>query len=164
MSTIKIFWSYAKLDDKKPNKLTTLRDALNISLDQTIGFETRIVVDVHHLKWGDKWYEKLNLLVADASLFVPIMSPSYFNSKMCMRELSWAVAKEKPIIPIYYRDCPNGLHCSFKENNEENKCLNMMSGQISIHQYKDFRALRNKKIDSERVQDFLDEVSADIAS
>ena len=163
MSAMKIFWSYAKLDDKKPRKLTALREAFNISLDQTIGFEIKIVVDVDDLKWGDEWYEKLKSLVADASLFVPIMSPSYFKSKMCMRELNWAISNETHIIPIYYRDCPKGLYCSFIENNDENKRLNKMSRQISECQYKDFRALRNKKTDSELVQDFLDEMSADIA-
>ncbi|WP_143736004.1 toll/interleukin-1 receptor domain-containing protein [Methyloprofundus sedimenti] len=158
---MKIFWSYAKLDDQKPYKLTTLREAFKIILDETIGFETKIVVDVHDLKWGDDWYEKLDHLVSDADLFLPIMSPSYFNSKMCMRELNWAISK-KTIIPIYYRDCPKGMHCSFKENNAENKDLNKMSAKITTFQYKDFRYLRNKGVSSELVQDFLDKISIDI--
>ena len=159
---MKIFWSYAKLDDKKPHKLTSLREAFKISLDQTVGFETQIIVDVNDLKWGDDWYEKLDKLVFDSNLFLPIMSPSYFNSKMCMRELSWAISRKKLIIPMYYRNCPNGLYCSFKENNDENKELNRMSVKISESQYKDFRALRNKKLASETVQNFLDEMAIDI--
>lgn len=163
MIDIKIFWSYAKLDDKKPHKLTALREAFKVSLDQTVGFETQIIVDIDDLKWGEYWYQKLDELVADSSLFLPIMSPSYFNSKMCMRELNWAISRERSIIPIYYRDCPKGLHCSFKENIDENKSLNRMSVKISKSQYKDFRSLRNKKLSSESVQNFLDEIAADIA-
>lgn len=160
---MKIFWSYAKLDDKKPHKLTALREAFKISLDQTVGLETQVFVDVDDLKWGDDWYEKLDELVSDSNLFLPVMSPSYFNSKMCMRELSWAISREKLIIPIYYRDCPKGLHCSFKENNDENNELNNISVKISESQYKDFRTLRNKELSSELVQNYLDEVAADIA-
>jgi len=160
---MKIFWSYAKIDNKKPHKLSDLRGALKIALDQTVGFETQIIVDVVDLKWGDDWYDKLDHLIADASLFLPILSPSYFNSKMCMRELNWAICGRKPIIPIYYRDCPKGLHCSFKENNDENRELNKMSTKISEIHYKDFRALRNKELTSELVEDFLDETAADIA-
>lgn len=160
---MKIFWSYAKLDDKKPRKLTGLRKTFKISLDQTVGYETQIFVDIDNLKWGDTWYEKLDKLVSDSELFLPIMSPSYFNSKMCMRELNWAISRNKRIVPIYYRDCPSGMHCTFKENNDENKELNVVSAKISEYQYKDFRKFRNKKLSSEEVQNFLDEVAADIA-
>lgn len=164
VSDIKIFWSYAKTDDKgPPHKLTALREAFKITLDQTVGFETQIIIDVENIKWGDDWLEKLDKLTSDSNLFLPIMSPSYFNSKMCMRELSWAASKKKKIIPIYYRDCPNGLYCSFKENNDENTALNRMSIKISESQYKDFRSLKNKALSSELVQDYLDEVAADIA-
>ena len=101
LSNIKIFWSYAKLDDKTPHKLTALREAFKISLDQTVGSETQIIVDIDNLKWGDDWYETLDKLVEHSCLFLPIMSPSYFNSKMCMRELNWAISRKKLIIPLY---------------------------------------------------------------
>ena len=50
-----IFWSYAKLDDKAPYKLTKLRRAFNNALDQTLGFENKIIVDVSDLRWGVEW-------------------------------------------------------------------------------------------------------------
>lgn len=83
-----------------------------------------------------------------------------------MRELCWAIGKEKLIMPIYYRDCPKGMYCSFKDDDEENKFLNKESGklvELSKSHYVDFRNLRNKKIESEVVQGFLDKMSKEIS-
>ena len=79
-----IFWSYAKLDNKKPHKLSKLRDAFNASLDQTQGFENKIVIDESDLIWGGKWKEEIERLIRDSDALIIIMSPSYFNSRMCM--------------------------------------------------------------------------------
>ena len=158
-----IFWSYAKLDNKEPRKLTALKNAFNISLDQTMDFENKIIMDVSDLKWGVKWKEELTILVSNADAFIAIMSPSYFNSKMCMFELDIALSKKKIILPLYYRDCIKGLKSEFKENNEENIRLNKVSLKLSDIQYKDFRVLRNKALNSEIVQDFLDAISISLA-
>ena len=127
-----------------------------------MGFENRIIVDENDLRWGVKWKEELSKLISHVDAFIPIMSPSYFNSKMCMYELYIALSKDKKILPIYYRDCSNGLGSKFKENNKENIKLNKVSLELSGFQYKDFRSLRNKELRSELVQDFLDEISTNL--
>ena len=160
---MRIFWSYAKLDNKKPHKLTRLRNAFNTSLDQVTGSNNTILVDESDLKWGVKWKEEIKLLIEGADSIITILSPSYFNSKMCIYELEIALKSNKTILPLYYRNCQNGLKSNFKEeNNKENKELNKTSVQISEIQYKDFRKLRNKDIHSEIVQDFLDNISEQI--
>lgn len=156
---MKIFWSYAKKDDLKPHNLSSLREAFNITLDQTFGVDSEIVVDVNELRWGDIWFQKLEFLVKDSHYFLPIITPSYFRSKMCMRELNLALMTKKRIIPIMYRDCPMGLQSSFLEDCDENIKLNASSIQISRFQYVDFSKLRNKPRDSEDVLNFLDLVA-----
>lgn len=159
-----IFWSYAKLDNKKPHKLSKLRHAFNNSLDQASGFENKIIVDESDIKWGGDWKKEINRLISSADSIVTILSPSYFNSKMCIYEFEQAIKENKNIYPIYYRTYLKGLKSNFKEDgNMENKRLNNASSKISGIQYKDFRALRNKNYESEAVQDFLDVLSAEIS-
>lgn len=158
-----IFWSYAKLDDKTPNKLTKLRQAFGISLDQSTGFKNKIIVDTSDLKWGVEWKAEISRLILESDVVVIIISPSYFNSRMCIKELEYALTAEKKILPLYYRNCPKGLVSNFKEEgNYENASLNSMSAKVSDIQYKDFRKLRNKNFKLECVQDFLDEIAAEI--
>ena len=157
---MKIFWSYAKLDNQKPHKLSTLREAFNTTLDQTCGFENQIVVDESALKWGVKWKQEIERLIRQSDALIAIMSPSYFNSRMCVHELDLAMKANKVILPLYYRNCPKGLKSGFKTNgNEENAKLNRASKKILDIQHKDFRKLRNKDVQSELVQDFLDNLA-----
>ena len=157
---MKIFWSYAKLDNKKPHKLSTLRDAFNTTLDQTCGFENQIVVDESALKWGMKWKAAIERLIRESDALIAVLSPSYFNSRMCIHELDLAMSASKVILPLYYRHCPKGLKSGFKTNgNEANLALNAASKKIQDIQYKDFRKLRNKDVQSEVVQDFLDKMA-----
>jgi len=156
---MKVFWSYAKKDDQKPRNLTKLREAFNIALDQTLGVDSQLIVDVTELKWGDKWNRKLKRSVMDADYFLPILTPSYFQSKMCMRELYWAIESNCKIIPILYRKCPSGLHSNFVETDDENIRLNNCSKKVSDYQYHDFTSLRNKHREHEYVLAFLDNIS-----
>ena len=159
-----IFWSYAKLDDKEPYKLTKLRRAFNNSLDQTLGYENKIIVDVSDLRWGVEWKTEIERLILNADDMIALISPSYFNSKMCIHELKIALGAKKRIMPIYYRNCKNGLRSTFKEEgNDENAELNRISKKIEDIQCMDFRKLKNKDLDSEVVQDFLDKIANEFA-
>lgn len=159
-----IFWSYAKLDNKKPhNKLTKLREAFKTSLDQATGFKNKILVDESDFKWGVKWKKEIPRLISKSDSVITIISPSYFNSRMCIYELGLAQNAGKTILPIYYRTCPKGLKSSFKEDTDENIKLNSISTIISGIQDKDFRELRNKSLESEIVQDFLDLIAEEIS-
>jgi hypothetical protein len=159
-----IFWSYAKLDDKEPHKLTKLRRAFNNSLDQTMGYECKIIVDVSDLRWGVEWKNEIERLVLSSDAIIALVSPSYFNSKMCIHEIGIALSAKKRILPIYYRECKNGLKSTFKEEgNDENAELNRISKKIENIQYRDFRKLKNKDLDSEVVQDFLDKIASELA-
>jgi len=159
-----IFWSYAKLDDKEPHKLTKLRRAFKNSFDQTLGYENKIIVDVSDLRWGVEWKTEIDQLILKSDVIIALISPSYFNSRMCIHELKIALNADKRILPIYYRNCKNGLRSRFKEEgNDENAELNRISKKIEDIQYMDFRELKNKDLDSEVVQDFLDKIASELA-
>lgn len=161
---MKIFWSYAKRDDPKPHNVTKLKESFETVLGQCIGEDVELFQDTSGLKWGDNWRKKLEAEVQASNAFVCVLSPSYFNSKMCIQELVWAIISKVPIYPILYRKCPKGLESSFSEESDSHVAvLNQHSKIVSTYQYVDFTNLRNKLKDSSEVLDFLDGLCEQIA-
>ena len=163
---MKIFWSYARLDDKPPpQKVSKLRQAFETTLSQVIGKKCEIFCDTRSLKWGVEWNKEIERLIKDSDGFIAIVTPSYFNSRMCMYELQTAFSENMKILPIYFRNCKE-LKSTFKENGleaEVNKKLNAESRKLRKIQMKDFRKLRTKKLDSPKVENFLDKMAEEIA-
>ena len=92
-----------------------------------------------------------------------ILSPSYFNSKMCIQELVWAIENNVSLYPVLYRACKKGLKSSFSEESDSHvKILNEKSALIGERQYADFTKLRNKAKDSSEVLEFLDGICEQI--
>jgi hypothetical protein len=82
-----------------------------------------------------------------------------------MFELQMARAARKKILPIYFRTC-KAFKSTFKEDgieSEINKKLNHASLTVSDLQMKDFRGLRNEKLDLREVENFLDGMAEEIA-
>ena len=82
-----------------------------------------------------------------------------------MFELQLAIEEGKKILPIYFRTCTE-FKSTFKEDGIEteiNKKLNKASLEIGEIQMLDFRELRNKRLDSPEVQDFLDKMAEEVA-
>lgn len=156
---MKIFWSYARLDDMKPKrKVSKLRQEFENVLSQTVGKKSEVFFDTDSLNWGVKWREEIECSIKECDGFVAVVSPSYFNRRMCIYELQIAIDAGKRIFPLYYRACKE-LKSSFKEDGEEaeiNKQLNKASLVIAERQMMDFRELRNEKLDSKKVENFLD--------
>jgi hypothetical protein len=127
---MKIFWSYAKLDDQSPSmKVSNLRQGFKTVLSQVIGKGCEIYFDRLSLNWGVEWRNEIERLIKDSDCFVAIVTPPYFNSRMCIFELQMACAEGKKILPIYFRTCKE-LKSTFKENGVEaeiNKQLNKAS-------------------------------------
>jgi len=163
---MKIFWSYARLDDQPPRKkVTNLLKAFNIILSEVIGKECEIYFDKLSFRWGVEWRKEIERLITESDYLVAIVTPSYFNSRMCIFELQKAYAEGKNILPIYFRTCKI-FESSFKEDGLEadvNKELNRVSRKVRDIQMKDFRKLRTKKLDSSEVEDFLDAMAEGIA-
>ena len=162
---MKIFWSYAGRDDKSPRKkVSNLRKAFETVLSQVLGKDCEIYLDKISLNWGVEWRKEIEFLIKKSDGFVGIVTPSYFNSRMCMFELQIALNADKKILPIYFRDCRE-LKSTFKEDGKEaktNKKLNRASLKLRDIQMKDFRELRNEELYSQKVENFLDEMAEEI--
>lgn len=161
---MKVFWSYARRDDPKPFNLSALKDQFQIVLGQCKGKDIEVFQDKTRLKWGAKWRKVLEKEVVSADAFVCILTPSYFSSKMCIQEFSWALENHAGIYPILYRKCPEGLKSNFTgKDDRRNPKLNDASKNIGHFQYRDFTPFRNLDRNSSEVQGFLDNVCDEIA-
>jgi hypothetical protein len=161
---MKVFWSYAKRDDPTPHNVSNLKKSFETVLGQCIGDDVELFQDTSGLKWGVDWRKKLEQEVLSSNAFVCVLSPSYFNSKMCIQELVWAISNNVSIYPILYRKCPKGLQSSFSEDSDSHaEELNRESKKVAKYQYVDFDKLRNKPKDGSEVLDFLDNLCEQIA-
>ena len=161
---MRVFWSYARRDDPKPFNLSKLREQFQIILGQCKGKDIDVFQDKTGLKWGAKWRETLETEVVSSNAFVCILTPSYFSSKMCIQEFSWALENNVGIYPILYRKCPEGFKSNFTGKKDKlNKILNRASERIGDYQYRDFTLIRNLERTSSEVQEFLDAVCEEIA-
>ena len=151
------------MDNKKPHRLTKLRKAFSVILDETTGSANKIIVDEGDLHWGVEWKKNIDELIQGSDGMISILTPSYFNSRMCIYELKCAADCGKRIYQLYYREVRKGLRSTFKEEeNDENISLNTASLRIGDIQYQDFRKFRNKDFHSEEVQNFLDHLANEI--
>ena len=162
---MKIFWSYARLDDKEPKrKVSNLRQDFENVLSQTVGKKSEVFFDRDSLSWGVKWREEVERSIKECNGFIAVVSPSYFNRRMCIYELQTTLEAGKKIFPLYYRNCKD-FKSTFKEDGEEaeiNRGLNRASLAIAEYQMMDFRHLRNEKLNSKKVENFLDEMAEEV--
>lgn len=162
---MKIFWSYASRDDMGPGKVSRLRRAFEIELGQARGEDCRVVSGASDLSWGSPWRKQIETLIGTCDGLVAIVTPSYFNSRMCIFELKMAEAAGKEILPILYRDCPR-FESGFKEDGVDadvNSELNQASRAIGERHRRDFRELRTEPLDSPAVERFLSRGCAELA-
>jgi len=143
-----------------------LKEAFEIVLSQVLGQDCEIFIDQSTLNLGVEWREEIERLIKEPDGFIPIVTTSFFNSRMCIYELQIALELHRRILPIYFRTCSNGLRGSFKEDGQEAEikiAMNTASRSLQRFQMKDFRDLRNDNYDSQLVQNFLDKMAEKLA-
>ncbi|EQM33467.1 toll/interleukin-1 receptor domain-containing protein [Rhodococcus erythropolis] len=114
LSSATAFWSYAHADNDATNgHIRALAQQVAGAYLVNSGEELTLFVDrdeVHGLKWGDEWQEKINTTIAGTTFFIPIISPSYLRSANCRSEFLdfWTKAKGSDLgellLPILYSD------------------------------------------------------------
>jgi hypothetical protein len=142
------FWSYTRLDDTTDDGwLTALREALESEVQVLFGKHIEIFQDLDGIEWGERWKQKLERSSDDAVFLVPIVTPSYFASDGCRRELEQFVKREydtgfkELILPIYYITTQQ-LQDQFE------KASDLLAQTVADHNYEDIRELRHRDITS----------------
>lgn len=61
------------------------------------------------LRGGQSWWDEILRRIVDSDAFVAVVSDQTLNSVACKRELAWALALGKPVLPLAVQRLPEAL-------------------------------------------------------
>jgi Probable lipoprotein LpqN/TIR domain len=93
-----LFISYAR--ENKPDVEALVRDL------HALGYQTWVDSS---LRGGQTWWHEILQRIADSDVFVAIVSGHTLSSVACKRELDWALALNKPVLPLAVERLPDAL-------------------------------------------------------
>ena len=133
------FWSYAHADDAgEQGRIVELAHSLQEEYALLTGHDLHLFLDRDDLAWGDRWRDSIEEALAGITFFIPIVTPRYFRSEECRRELLTFARRARSagvgelLLPILYTDVP-GLDAS-----ADDEALSAVAGV----QWEDWRELR----------------------
>ncbi len=107
------FLSYTRFDDRHHGgAISEFRARLESAVRAVTGQPFDIFQDVDDISVGERWSDKLDQMLDKVRFFIPVLTPSYFQSESCRAELEkFLTAEERVgrrdlILPIYYIQCP----------------------------------------------------------
>ncbi len=140
MADYQVFWSYVHADnDAVRNRITLLAEDLQRAFEMQTGEKLQLFVDKDAIEWGEGWRQKVDSGLTLAAFFVPIMTPRYFQSPQCRRELQYfaknatRLGGKERVAPIHYVDVP-----AFGEDSPEDELVAL----VKTYQWEDWRELR----------------------
>lgn len=146
------FFSYVHADDRHDDGLITrLHAALEGEARIQTGLEFTIFVDRDDIAWGDNWRKRIDGSLDTVSLLIPVVTPAFFESVECRRELARflererALEREDLIWPIYY------VTAERLEDPSEDE----LAKALAERQYVDWRQLRFEPLTSPVVRQRL---------
>jgi hypothetical protein len=82
------FWSYVHADDEADGgRIVELGRDVQRQYGLLTGGKLDLFLDRDALEWGDDWRERVAEALSAATAFIPVMTPRYFDSAECRREL-----------------------------------------------------------------------------
>lgn len=106
------FWSYVHKDDAAMHgAIRRLAEHVKDEYELLSGGSAlELFFDGASLKWGDNWRDRIQKALEDTTFLIPIITPRFFKSEECRRELM--VFSEKAdqlglqslIMPLYFAD------------------------------------------------------------
>ena len=134
------FLSYVHADDQaEGGRIKQLASDLGDQYAMISGEPINIFVDRDDLVWGDNWREKIDASLNSGLFFIPVITPRFFESTECRRELQTfvrsadSVGARELILPLVYVNVPS---LSDESPGDEAAAL------IKTFQWEDWRDLR----------------------
>lgn len=142
------FLSYARFDDRhERGRLSLLRERLSGEVQIQTGELFPIFQDQADLQWGAPWQVRLHQAIDQTAFLIPILTPSFFRSTACRREVGRFLHRERReggtdrILPIYWVD-------SWALSHPEGLAGDPIARALAGRQWADWRALRLEQADS----------------
>jgi len=111
MAEIGGFWSYVHADDDADGgRIAQLARDVVAQYEMLTGDSIHLFLDRDDIEWGDEWKPKIDSTLESTAFFVPILTPRYFRSVECRRELNFfarratAIGIKELVLPILYVD------------------------------------------------------------
>lgn len=106
------FMSYVRFDDAhNEGRITEFCERLSNEVRTLLGGKFDIFQDKNDISWGQQWEQRLNESIDASTFLIPIITPSFFNSEPCRKEMERFLKREKKlnradlILPVYYVKC-----------------------------------------------------------
>jgi len=110
------FWSYVHDDDDADNgRISQLARDVVKQFEMLTGEKISLFLDRDKIDWGENWKTKIDTSLATVGFFVPVLTPRYFQSAECRRELqafahlATDLGIKDLILPLLYVDV-SGIH------------------------------------------------------
>lgn len=144
MATSQGFWSYVHADDEaESSRISRLARDVAGQFEMLTGERLELFLDKDAIKWGDEWKDKIDSSLASVAFFIPVLTPRYFMSPECRRELQFfarratSLGLTELVLPLLYLDV-SGLH----DERPQDELLAL----IKTFQWEDWRELRFAEI------------------
>ncbi len=100
-----IFLSYSRLDSAHANAILNRLGQYRVWYD--VGKGQGGIVG------GEEWGESLEKHISDCHVMVALISSRFVNSPYCRREISYAVSKGRPVVPVFLEETRLGRGLDF---------------------------------------------------
>lgn len=85
--SIQCFLSYSHTDNEEMQFVDAFKKSLEYFALANRGRRLEVFLDRHSISWGEDWSHSIRQSVLGATVFVPIVTLSYFQSSWCRQEL-----------------------------------------------------------------------------
>jgi hypothetical protein len=105
------FWSYVHKDDEtEAGRISRLARDVVAQYELLTGESIELFLDQDAIEWGENWRGKIDASLASVAFFIPVLTPRYFLSSECRRELqsfarrATALGIKELVLPLVYVD------------------------------------------------------------
>lgn len=147
MANLQGFWSYVHADDEaERGRISQLARDVVDQFEMLTGEKITLFLDKDAIEWGENWRNKIEDSLESVGFFVPVLTPRYFMSMECRRELQFYARNATDlgikdlILPLLYVNIP-----SFDEQPLTDDLMRL----VQTFQREDWRSLRFLDRDSE---------------
>lgn len=146
MAELKGFWSYVHADDEADKgRVSHLAQDVQAQFEMLTGEKIDLFFDKDAINWGENWRDRIDESLASVAFFIPVLTPRYFMSPECRRELQFFAQRaknlgiEELVLPLLYLDVAS-LHDETPSDD--------LVALVKTFQWEDWRALRFSDIES----------------
>jgi len=107
------FWSYVHADDDASHgRIAQLARDIVAEYEMQTAEAIDLFLDRDDLSWGQAWKDVINQALASVAFFVPVITPRFFKSVECRREMTQftdeatALGVRQLVMPILWVDVP----------------------------------------------------------